>query len=222
MNEYKDVDLEEYYLSFGLKKKTNGGYEVDKKKKLRAAYDRAWNNRDFEISKYWSRAAYFWGFIVLIFGGYISIVTGDRYEEISTLYLDLLFLVLGYHFSLTWYLVILGSKRWQMNWENHIDMLEEYVSGPLYRTIYNSKKRVYSVSKLNEVLALIVVFTWVILLLQFYIMRYSLCLKSIEWIPTLAIIALLVLSGILIFGYPSKQYNSTSKGWIKRKSLDHT
>jgi hypothetical protein len=70
-------------------------------------------------------------------------------------------------FCLSWYLVIRGSKEWQRNWEAHIDHLEEYVSGPIYKTLYYSGKRFYSVSKLNEVMALVICIVWCGLFYQY-------------------------------------------------------
>ncbi|MGH8568044.1 MAG: hypothetical protein ACREXU_08475, partial [Gammaproteobacteria bacterium] len=28
-----------------------------------------------------------------------------------------------------------GSKFWQENWENHVDLLEDQIMGPLYKTV---------------------------------------------------------------------------------------
>jgi hypothetical protein len=49
-----------------------------------------------------------------------------------------LFLVvtgLGLVLSAAWYLANRGSKQWQENWENHVDLLEYEVKGPLYKTV---------------------------------------------------------------------------------------
>ena len=43
-----------------------------------------------------------------------------------------------FFFSLAWTLVNKGSKFWQKNWEAHIDMLEENVTGNLYETFLNT------------------------------------------------------------------------------------
>ena len=35
----------------------------------------------------------------------------------------------GLIFSLAWFLTNRGSKYWQENWENHVDMLEDGTTG---------------------------------------------------------------------------------------------
>jgi hypothetical protein len=132
------------------------------KKKMQAAYKRAWQNRDFEIDKFWTRSAYFWGFIAAIFVGYTAVITSKK--EISA-NVDVYLVSLGLLFSVAWLLVIKGSKRWQENWEAHIDQLENEITGPLYKTVYRRGKTFYSVSKVNEVLAWIVIVFWAALYL---------------------------------------------------------
>jgi hypothetical protein len=130
------------------------------KKKMREAYNRAWQNRDFEIDKFWTRSAYFWGIIAAIFAGYFAIITSKKAMQTN---LDVYLVSLGLLFSVAWLLVIKGSKRWQENWEAHIDQLENEITGPLYKTVYRKGKTFYSVSKINEMLAWIVIIAWIVL-----------------------------------------------------------
>jgi hypothetical protein len=44
---------------------------------------------------------------------------------------------LGFLFSLAWYFVNRGSGAWQRNWESHVDLLEDEIMGPLYKTTLN-------------------------------------------------------------------------------------
>ncbi|RZL54271.1 MAG: hypothetical protein EOO93_20200 [Pedobacter sp.] len=151
-HQYTELSAAEYYERFGILLDVRTGIKhVCDKGKLEKAYNKAWENRDFEINKFWTRAAYFWGFIVLIFGAYLNIITGETSQRSTALHLDLFLNLLGILFSFAWYFVILGSKAWQQNWEAHIDWLEDCVSGPLYKTIFYSSNRFYSVSKLNEI-----------------------------------------------------------------------
>jgi hypothetical protein len=172
---------------------------------LEKAYERAWKNRDFEIDKFWTRAAYFWGFIVLIFGGYISIVTSNS-ANITALHLDWYLLLVGLIFSVAWLLVLFGSKAWQENWENHIDWLENNISCPLYRTIYYKRKnKYYSVSKINIVLAWLIIVVWITLIIEYIILNKCKFLNSMPmYIISGVIVSLFLFS--LIFGYPSKRY----------------
>lgn len=219
--EYLPLDDNEYYNRFGVTTDTaTGNRKVTNKDLLEKAYTKAWENRDFEIDKFWTRAAYFWGFIVLIFGGYITILTGEHTQKALNMHLDLYLLLLGVLFSISWYLVILGSKTWQLNWEEHIDNLENFVSGPLYKTVFYSGDRFYSVSKLNEVLAIVVIVVWCGLFGQYLFENYSLAFdKDIDLISTTAIFLTFVFATVLIFGYSSGSYKSTKKRYIDR--LEH-
>ncbi len=122
-----------------------------------AALDRAWKNRDFEIDKYWSRATYFWAFIAAAFAGYLAAKDKDVSGDFSQL--PLVLVCLGFIFSLSWLLVNIGSKKWQENWEKHIDLLEDGVTGPLYKTVL--KKHSYSVSNVNITVSAFVIAVWI-------------------------------------------------------------
>lgn len=128
----------------------------DKKRAL--ALDRAWKNRDFEIELYWKRAAYFWTFLVAVFGGYFLLLSkGTSVDPVYRLMLSSLGLV----FSGAWVLVNIGSKKWQENWEKHIDLLEKEVTGDLYKTVLD--KDSYSVSKVNKKVSQFVFCLWCVL-----------------------------------------------------------
>lgn len=101
----------DYLESFGVKFE-NENFIVEDADKLNAAYKKAWDNRDFEINKFWTRAAYFWGFLALIFGAYFS-----NYKEVEEVnkYIPFYIICVGLIFSFAWTFVIKGSKRWQEN-----------------------------------------------------------------------------------------------------------
>jgi hypothetical protein len=157
---YSVLTDNEYAEKFGLNAKN--------KKKQSEAFKKAWENRNFEIDKFWTRSAYFWSFIVLIFGAYISITTGDHSSKPEIRYLVLYLILLGIIFSVAWLLVIKGSKRWQVNWEAHIEKLEDAITGPLYKIIYCTNQCFFSVSKINEILASVVIGIWILLLIQYF------------------------------------------------------
>jgi uncharacterized BrkB/YihY/UPF0761 family membrane protein len=151
-DENKDLTDQErqnikYYSGFGFSL-WNGELRLSDKDMLESALEKAWENRNYEIDKFWSRAAYFWAFLALIFGAYFTVVSKNM--SLENPYLELYLICLGVVFSVGWIFVIKGSKRWQENWERHIDKLEDWVTGPLYKTIY-SEYTYYSVSKINEV-----------------------------------------------------------------------
>lgn len=214
---YRSICYTEYIEKFGI---TYDGeaFIVTNKEKLEKAYLKAWENRNYEIDKFWTRAAYFWGFIVLIFGGYISILTSEHNQKAIEMRMDLYLVLLGFLFSLAWYLVIRGSKFWQQNWEGHIDRLENFVSGPIYKTIYYSGHRNYSVSKLNEVMALAVMTVWSSLMITYLNSHFSFTLKfkNMDYLATLAIIGTIVFSCTLRFGYSLRDYISDKHSFFDR------
>ena len=131
------------------------------KRKRELALDRAWLNRDFEIDKYWSRATYFWAFIAATFAGYIAIMTSEKMKATFQNELAFIVICMGLVFSVSWWLVNIGSKKWQENWEKHIDMLEDEVTGPLYKTVWN--KTAFSVSQINIAVSGFVTGVWLML-----------------------------------------------------------
>jgi cell division protein FtsL len=216
---YEPLTDEEYYMRFGIEKDNGTNeYMVKDEKKLKIAYEKIWEIRNFEIEKYWTRVAYFWGFIVIIFGGYISIIIGDKAAEISKMHLDLYLILLGYLFSLAWYLVSLGSKAWQLNWEAHIDFLENYVSGPVYKTIYYHNNTFYSVSKINEVMAIIIILAWIGLFIQNIYENYNFFNVNIDWFATISILLTIIFTIVLIRGYSHGGYKSEKNKFIDRWS----
>ena len=101
----------------------------------RAALTEARENRKFEIELYWKRATYFWTFIAAAFAGYF--VAAKPPADVTTSYI---IACLGFMFSLAWYFVNRGSKYWQQNWETHVDLLEDDIAGPIYKTVVQPRK----------------------------------------------------------------------------------
>lgn len=217
-NLYKVLDEADYLKRFGVLKNGNDEYEVKDKDLLEKAYNKSWENRDFEINKFWTRAAYFWGFIVIIFGGFFTLLTSTNNEKLAHFRFDLYLIALGLIFSLAWYLVIRGSKSWQENWEGHIDHLENFVSGPIYKTIFYKGNRFYSVSKINELLALLVIIVWFGMFVQYYTLNFSpsLNIKSIDIQGTLTFLITIIFSLSLRFGYALGDYRAEKKGFLVR------
>ncbi|WP_218951118.1 hypothetical protein [Desulfoluna butyratoxydans] len=98
-------------------------------KKKEKAVNLALDIRKFEIELYWKRAAYFWTFIGATLAGYIAIQASSSNNKTD---LSVLLSCLGIVFSFGWLCVNRGSKHWQENWENHVDMLEDEEYGPIY------------------------------------------------------------------------------------------
>ena len=82
----------------------------------------------------------------------------------------------GLIFSLAWFLTNRGSKYWQENWENHVDMLEDHITGPLYKTVLHRPKpegfmakaiegpAPYSVSQINQWVSFFTIAVWLFLI----------------------------------------------------------
>jgi hypothetical protein len=200
-------------------------------KLLKAAYQKAWECRNFEIDKSWSRSAYFWGFIALIFTGYVVLLKADPKKimvDIKYLkYVSLYLILSGFLFSLAWFLVIRGSKALQENWEEHIDRLEDLITGPLYKTLFSPiRPHYYSVSKINEVIAIVTIIIWVGLYIQYiqsnnFYLLLNLFNKKIDWYVTIPLVITIFISIVLQFGYPVTDYNlnQDSLNELKKQKL---
>ena len=210
------INDEKYYASFGIEKK-GSIFTVLDPEKVKAAYEKAWENRNYEIDKFWSRALYFWGFIAATFVAYTAIITNENAQIIESTdsSIEICLLALGIIFSFAWVLVIKGSKQWQENWEKHIDYLEDFVSGSIYKTIFYNGKRYYSVSKMSEYVAKTVLIVWGILFSQ---TLYKIGLENLDFIVTSSVILMLVMIAIMLkYGKRSMYYPEKKNGFIKRQ-----
>lgn len=173
-------------------------------KRRKRALSQAYEIRKFEIELYWKRATYFWALIVVAFVGYASF--NDTSEEGADR--DLLLLIIsciGFIFSIAWHFVNKGSKYWQENWENHVQLLEDDIIGPLYKTFtsrpdresppkpeklfsilrckyyrsiigeYLVAPKPYSVSKINQLVSTYIAVIWGILVIK------STCFIKLSW-----------------------------------------
>ena len=170
---------DEYQKKFGISG-FNQDSEEDKREKLKAAYRHANDNRKFEIEMFWKRSAYYWTMITVAFAGYFSVLGGAFGNEptppmITSVALTLI-ATLGVIITWAWHLLCHGSKYWQENWENHVDMLEDEVTGPLYKTVMVDKRKSecglfkclkgkrFSVSKINMGTSKHICIVWFVLL----------------------------------------------------------
>ena len=124
------------------------------------------------------RASYFWTFIGASLAGFIAVQASNSANKA---HLSVLLSCLGLVFSFSWLLANRGSKHWQENWENHVDMLEDPITGPLYKVVLTRRPpkdtpewidhaltgpSAFSVSKINQIISLFMTVIWVILLLH--------------------------------------------------------
>lgn len=144
-------------------------------KTLEAAFKQASDIRKFEIELYWKRATYFWALIIVAFAGYFSVLSIEDNKLDDKYLVSLVISCTGFVFTFAWFLSGKGSKYWQENWENHLDLLENKITGPLYKTRIGRENETrfiekyitgpseVSVSKINQWVALYVCITWAFL-----------------------------------------------------------
>ncbi|EFC72708.1 RipA family octameric membrane protein [Prevotella melaninogenica] len=146
-------------------------------KKLEEAFQIALDTRKFEIELYWKRTGYFVLFIGAVFVGYYKVLPISGPSGSEKEWLLLLLSSLGFLLSLLWYMANRGSKFWQENWEAHIEDLSIKLRKPIFGiikineyTIYNpkqfNKSYPFSVSKVNQMVSLIITFSWLLILLK--------------------------------------------------------
>lgn len=161
------------------------------------ALSQALDIRKFEIELYWKRATYFWTFIGATMAGFLAIQASDIANKKD---LSVILACLGFVFSFAWFCVNRGSKFWQENWEKHVDILENEVTGPLYKVILSRNNELkfkdkiinqitgpanISVSKVNQLISLYVFALWVFLL--FYSLPVFSLTNPINWFYVLII-----------------------------------
>lgn len=167
------------------------------KDKVKAALDRAYTQRSFEIEHYWKRATYFWGFQIAVFATF-GLVWKEPAGE-GGRFLLIALSVVGFLTAVANSLSAEGSKFWQQNWENHIDMLEDEIEGKLYKTAWLKGGRTsFSVSKVNGALNLCFLGFWLFALFYVtwrFLVAQSLIAKletvRIEWLVVPFIVAAL-------------------------------
>lgn len=182
---------------------------------LARALDRALDIRKFEIELYWKRATYFWAFLALTLAGYFTLRAANINDKAKGEAL-LILSCLGVIFSVTWYFVNRASKFWQENWENHVNLLEDKIIGPLYKTVLHdegisfwklSGPYPFSVSRLNQILSLFVLGLF-LLLVSTTIKRYYCCAGSPNFVAT-TMVALTALAVMFLC-------RAGGTGWWKR------
>ena len=168
----KDVEWEEFRKSYLQLL----GIEGLKSQHVRkAALERAYQMRTLEIELYWKRATYFWGFQIAAFTGF-GVALGALFSDEPTqsgiaVPLQAFILVIAiFGFGSAW-ISLLGakaSKQWQLNWERHVDMLQDEFEGKLYRMIFRTaadgSQPMLSVTALNVELSRLLILCWLVLL----------------------------------------------------------
>lgn len=187
----RDMTEEEYVNTFI----DDRAYE-----QIKASYDMAWSAKNFEIDNYWRRAAYFWAFQIASFAGYFAVLSSHFYNKNT----EVLYCVvcIGFVTAFAWTLINIGSKSWQRNWENHVDMLEDRITGPLYKTV--SVRDTFSVSKINEIVSRFVTSIWLILATKYFSENITFsCLNNsgVNWVVVGSTVSVIYFCGAMVFGH---------------------
>jgi hypothetical protein len=196
------MNSDEYKRAFGLQGPPNS----DPGKALDLAFD----IRKFEIDLYWKRATYFWAFIAVAIAGYVTalgardISCRERWDALLTSS------CVGLVCAVAWYFVNRASKFWQENWERHVDLLEDAVIGPLYKTVMTDYKMsfwrlfgsyAFSVSNLNQIISLFVSLLF-FLLTAATLWRFTRALGSLD--PFAYAICVLTFLTLAAFGWKGR------------------
>jgi hypothetical protein len=152
----KEITDSEYY---------NRLIKGETRKEIKYTYEKAWESKQFEIENYWKRANYFWLFQVAAFTAYFGFLNSKIYDKGT----EVLYAVIaiGFLTGLAWVLTNIGSKQWQENWEMHVNKLEDFVTGPLYKI--GTNQWTYSVSKINLIVSIFITLIWVILAIKYLV-----------------------------------------------------
>jgi len=199
----RSVSEDEYIDTFVTK---------NSEKSINKAYEIAWSAKNFEIDNYWRRATYFWAFQVSSFAAYFGVFNSSFYATNT----EILYCVIciGFVTALAWSLINKGSKAWQRNWENHVDMLEDAVTGPLYKTV--SVQNTFSVSKVNEIVSLFITTIWVLMGIKYFIDNITFSLSNINWLVIGATISLIYFSGAMVFGHGRGRFGKRNVNFNRR------
>jgi hypothetical protein len=161
--------------------------------KLEKALNFAHDIRKFEIDLYWKRATYFWTLIAAILGAWLLILNAKE-ADLDPLAKNLRLPIMqvlagvGFLFSLGWFFVNKASKFWQRNWELQVDLLENPITGDLYKRVHSKVSDSawkphtaypYSVSNINQMLSAMVMI--VMLSAQMVILPWKCIATNQEW-----------------------------------------
>lgn len=186
---------------------------------LKLSYQQAWSAKNFETELYWKRAQYFWAFQIAAFAGYFGVLNSTNYTADIPKHPEVLFFVvcIGLITSLAWALINQGSKVWQRHWEIHVDMLEEKVTGPLYKIVTTAKT--FSVSKINDLVSRFFVVIWILLGIKYFIDHLTFNPFNNNGLNVLILsssLLTLYFIGTMFFGYGRGRFGERKVKFYKR------
>ncbi|MEH3774437.1 hypothetical protein POW02_10405 [Enterobacter asburiae] len=134
---------------------------------LNEAYKQALDTRKFEIELYWKRATFMWpinGALLVLIGIFAKLFYDAPIDRRTECFVAMSVIsLLGYFVSMISSGISQSGKYWQENWEYHLDMLEPFFCGNLFKTHISRRPKPYSISELQDTVNLILVFLWVLI-----------------------------------------------------------
>jgi hypothetical protein len=181
---------------------------------LSEAYKQTLDTRKFEIELYWKRATFMWpvnGALLVLIGIFAKLFYDAPLEKRTEYFLAISVIsLLGYLISMISSGISQSGKYWQENWEYHLDMLEPFFCGHLFKTHISRRQKPYSISELQDTVNLILILLWV------FILTYSATQTPFSTWQQLTV---LVFSFILIT-YKLKYNPFSKKKWnIKQREV---
>ncbi len=145
-------------------------------------WDKMYQCRDFELSHFWQKAAFLFGFLTMCFGGYGALVLQVVDKDTNSVWLPYIYQymcgisLLGIVLSVVWIYMMKGSKAWYEVYEKSIYAIEreifqdnqQYVEGEFAKRIrgdfdthlFGTKGGAFSPSRINIVIGWIILFVW--------------------------------------------------------------
>ncbi|MDE6245625.1 MAG: hypothetical protein K2M50_08215 [Treponemataceae bacterium] len=163
-----------------------------------SAYNTAADTRKFEIELFWKRSTFFWAFIAAIYTAYFHVLT-NIYKNVHGAFALVVLSALGLFFCVSWYFASKASKHWQENWESHIDLLEDDITGPLFKT--HSSEQSYSVSKIAITAGLVVSICSYGLLVYEFMNMVKYRLQCSTWLQIILTVTFAVFVVLCLFVY---------------------
>ncbi|MBU1949226.1 MAG: hypothetical protein KJ927_10975 [Candidatus Eisenbacteria bacterium] len=192
------------------------------KESLKTAID----NRRFEIEIYWKRATYFWTLLAAVFVGYFALQTVDTQAAALA---SFVVSCIGLVFSLAWYLINRASAFWHVNWDSHVEQIEDSVIGSLHKTTIDStafRRRDITMpyrlsgTRVHAVVSFYVVFVWVFLLFH----SFFTYLQVGEPFPFFNIIVIFLITGffLLLLLWKTEAHKSKNvKAFVTKRPVLH-
>ena len=140
--------------------------------------------RRFEIEHFWQRSLFFWGPLILAFGGFASVFEKSPRGSLAIA-------CFGAFCAFVWTLQNRGNKYWQEAWEQKVEALEAEVLGV---SLFSNKEpckgdngwlssQRYSPSKLAIILSDFTFVTFVgLIVVSFFRAGLGICGGSLDWV----------------------------------------